>query len=55
MKVYIIMCSEEYGDSWIDSIYTKKEDAELALKDHPEEEEEDFFYHYYIVEQEVIK
>ena len=44
------MHSEAYGDSWVDSVYAKEEDAKSALQVVLDDEDD---VDYYIEEEEV--
>ena len=32
MKIYLVICCKVHGDSWVVSVFDKKEDAELEVE-----------------------
>ena len=54
MKVYLVMYCEDYGDSWVHSVYAKREDAELEVESMNSQLSDYSHYSYHISELEVL-
>lgn len=52
MKVYIVMCGEQYECAWTVKVFKNKEKAEAHCILCSENEEKDSPYHYYLREIE---